>query len=87
MLLSHEKIVDAAVISVPDAKWGEVGLAVIVLKAGEQLDADEVTRFCRQRLAHFKAPRYVEFGSDLPRTQTGKTHKQELKRRYRDLPR
>lgn len=87
VLVRYDKIAQAAVIGVPDAMWGEVGLAVVVMKPGERASAGEIISFCRERLAKFKVPKYVEFTSELPHTPTGKIQKQELIRRYRDLPR
>jgi fatty-acyl-CoA synthase len=75
-------IADAAVIGVPDATWGETGLAVIVVKEGENLTEAKVLEHCRQRLARFKCPRSVAFTDALPRNATGKVYKPALREIY-----
>ena len=62
----------AAVVAVPDPKWGEVGCAYVVLRAGADLDEIALRAHLDQRLARYKIPRYVEFCDDLPRNATGK---------------
>ncbi len=74
-------ITEAAVIGVPDEKWGEVGKAFIVPKEGANLTEERVIGHCNERLARFKVPRYVDFIEALPRNATGKV----LKRDLRDL--
>ena len=80
VLAEHPAVLEAAVVAAPDEKWGEVPKAYVGLKAGQQATADELIEFCRGRLAHFKCPKYVEFGP-LPRTATGKIRKNELRAR------
>jgi fatty-acyl-CoA synthase len=75
-------VVEAAVIGVPDPKWGEVGLAVIVLGPGAWLDEASVRAYCRERLAGFKVPRHVRFVEALPRTPSGKLEKAALRARF-----
>jgi fatty-acyl-CoA synthase len=70
-------IVEAAVIGVPDEKWGEVGLALLV---GVERPVEEIRLSLRQHLAGFKIPRYVRFVDALPKTATGKIRKSELRR-------
>jgi fatty-acyl-CoA synthase len=81
-LVAHPLVYDAAVIPVPDEKWGEVPKAFIMLKPGEEVTEIELIEFCRSRLAHYKAPRSVEFVVSLPRNATGKTLKGELRKKY-----
>lgn len=81
LLYSHPKILEAAVVGVPDAIMGEEVKAYIVLKPQEQMTIDEVRDFCRQNLASFKVPRYVEFIDELPKNIIGKTLKKHLKKR------
>jgi len=81
-LVAHPMVYDAAVIPVPDEKWGEVPKAFVVLKPGEEATELELLEFCRARLAHYKAPRSVEFVRTLPRNATGKTLKGELRKKY-----
>jgi fatty-acyl-CoA synthase len=80
VILQHPAVLECAVIAVPDPKWGETPKAFVTLRSGAMLQADELIAFCRERIAHFKAPRYVEFG-DLPKTSTGKTQKYVLRDR------
>jgi fatty-acyl-CoA synthase len=68
------------VIAIPDPKWGETPKAFVTLKPGASLDAETLIAFCRDHMAHFKAPRAVEF-QDLPKTSTGKTQKFVLRER------
>jgi len=81
-LVAHPMVYDAAVIPVPDEKWGEVPKAFVVLKPGEEATELELLEFCRARLAHYKTPRSVEFVQTLPRNATGKTLKGELRRKH-----
>ena len=66
----------------PDEKWGEVPMAFIELKPGEDATAEEIIAFCRERLAGFKTPKAVEFG-ELPKTSTGKIQKFILREQAR----
>jgi acyl-CoA synthetase (AMP-forming)/AMP-acid ligase II len=79
-LYEHPAVLEAAVVAAPDEKWGEVPKAFVALKPGKQATAEELIEFCRARLAHFKCPKSVEFGT-LPRTSTGKIRKNELRAR------
>ncbi|MBZ5595281.1 MAG: long-chain-fatty-acid--CoA ligase [Acidobacteriia bacterium] len=81
-LAAHPSVYDAAVIPVPDEKWGEVPKAFVVLKPGEQATELELLEFCRAHMAHYKAPRSVEFVSALPKNATGKTLKRDLRKKY-----
>jgi fatty-acyl-CoA synthase len=66
------------VFAVPDARWGEVPAALVALKEGATASADELIAYARDRLAHFKAPKKVDFGP-LPRNLTGKVQKFALR--------
>jgi fatty-acyl-CoA synthase len=79
-LYQHPSVLEAAVIAIPDEKWGEVPKAFVTLQPGARLTAEELIAFARERLAHFKAPRAVEFGP-LPKTSTGKIQKFVLRDR------
>ncbi len=72
-------ILEAAVVAAPDERWGEVPVAVVVLKPGVIATADDVLAHCRERLAGFKVPRRVEFRDQLPKGGTGKILKGELR--------
>ena len=77
-LFRHPSIEDAAVVAKPDEKWGEVPCAFIKLAQGTELDESEIISYCRQNMAHFKAPKKVIF-TELPRTSTGKVQKFKLR--------
>jgi len=79
VLYKHPKIMEAAVVGVPDAVFGEQVKAFIVLKQGEQLTEDDVQHYCSRSLADYKVPKYVQFISEMPRNQVGKVMKQSLK--------
>ena len=74
-LYGHPKIADVQVIGVPDDKYGEELCAWIQLVPGEAADADEIRGFCRDRIAHYKVPRYIRFVDGFPVTVTGKVQK------------
>jgi fatty-acyl-CoA synthase len=82
-IVSHPAVLEAAVVAVPDLKWGEVPKAFVALRAGEAISAAEIIEYVRSRLAHFKAPKYIEFG-ELPKTSTGKIQKYVLRQRAVD---
>src|SRR5262245_36308718 len=75
VLLRHPAVQEAAVVGMPDAKWGEAPHAFVVLKPGRTATAEELRAFTRERLAHFKTPHSVTFVTELPKTATGKIQK------------
>ena len=75
VLLRHPAVQEAAVVGVPDARWGEAPHAFVVLKSGATAAADEIRQFTRDRLAHFKCPHAITFVAELPKTATGKIQK------------
>jgi fatty-acyl-CoA synthase len=79
-LAKHDAVLEAAIVAMPDEKWGERPKAFVELKEGEEVGEDELIAFCREHLARFKCPARVEFG-ELPRTSTGKVQKFVLRER------
>jgi fatty-acyl-CoA synthase len=79
---SFDEVSQSAVVGTPDARWGEVGLALVQLRPGAMLAADEVLARCRERLARYKVPQRVEFVTSLPLSAQGKVLKHELRARY-----
>jgi O-succinylbenzoic acid--CoA ligase len=79
VLLEHPAVRDAGVFGRVDSAWGEAVTAVVVLRDGLGVDADELRRFCAERLASFKVPKAVEFAQRLPRTESGKLLRRQLK--------
>jgi long-chain acyl-CoA synthetase len=89
VLYQHPKVLEAAVIGLPDAVRGEKVSAYVVLKPGETATAAEIRAFCRERLAHYKEPRAVTFRDKLPKSMAGKVlrrilHDEELARRQQE---
>ncbi|HEY8485810.1 MAG TPA: long-chain-fatty-acid--CoA ligase [Limnochordales bacterium] len=83
VLYQHPAVLEAAVVAAPDPKWGEVPKAFVVVRPGSSVSAQELIDFCRERMAHFKAPKQVEFVEALPKTATGKIQKYLLRQRVR----
>jgi acyl-CoA synthetase (AMP-forming)/AMP-acid ligase II len=82
VLETHPGVLEVAVIGVPDEKWGETPLAVVVARPGHHLAEAELLAHARQSLAGFKAPRRVQFVDNLPRNSVGKVAKAELRKEY-----
>jgi fatty-acyl-CoA synthase len=74
VLFKHPKIMEAAVVAASDEKWGEVPCAFVSLKAGQEMEVDELIAYCREELAGFKIPKKVVFGT-IAKTSTGKVQK------------
>ncbi|EYF06607.1 acyl-CoA synthetase [Chondromyces apiculatus] len=83
VLATHPKVVEVALIGVPDERWGEVGRAVVVARG--ELDVEELLAFARERLAKYKVPRSVVLVEALPRTSAGKVDKRGLVTRSHSL--
>ncbi len=80
-LMSHEKILDAAVVGIPDEKWGEAVKAFVVL-SDSSLDEDQIISYARTKIAGYKCPRSINFISELPRNPSGKILRRELRDPY-----
>jgi fatty-acyl-CoA synthase len=78
VLREHPQIEDVAIKGIPDPKWGEVGHAFIIPKAGKALEPQEVIKWCESRLARYKLPKEVTFCREFPRTSLGKVRKAGL---------
>lgn len=82
-ILAHPAVLECAVVSAPDDKWGEVPVAIVVAKPGAELSSEELLAFLSQRLARFKLPRLIEFRKEsLPRSVTLKVKKMSLREKY-----
>ena len=81
-LMGHPAIADVAVIGVPDEKWGEVPMALVVRKPDTQVTESEILAFARERLAGFKTPKSVGWVDALPRNPSGKILKKDLREPY-----
>jgi len=82
VLYSHPAVAEAAVIGIPDPKWGEVGRAIVALRPGASVTEEELLDFCRERLARYKVPKSIIFVDALPKTGAGKIDKERLKKEH-----
>ncbi len=82
VLTSHGAIAEAAVIGVPDVRWGETGCAFLVLRNGQACTSTDLLTWCDQHLARYKRPTHVRFVETLPRTASGKLKKDQLRARF-----
>ena len=82
VLYQHPAVLMCAVIGLPDARWGEVGRACVVLRPGARADEAELLDFMATRLAHYKVPKSVVLRSELPISAAGKILKRELRDEY-----
>jgi acyl-CoA synthetase (AMP-forming)/AMP-acid ligase II len=85
-IMEAEGIADAAVIGIPDAKWGEAVKAVVIRAPAARIDEQELIAHCRARIAHYKVPRSITFVAELPRLASGKVSKVALRNRYSAAP-
>jgi acyl-CoA synthetase (AMP-forming)/AMP-acid ligase II len=79
VLYEHDALLEVAVVGRPDERWGEVPVAYVVLRDGEEATADELLDHCRGQLARFKVPKDIVFIEQLPRNPSGKVLKRELR--------
>ncbi|HVP79091.1 MAG TPA: long-chain-fatty-acid--CoA ligase [Thermodesulfobacteriota bacterium] len=82
ILYMYPAILECAVVGVPDPKWGEAVKAIVVLKPGQKATEQEIIQFCKEKIAHYKAPKSIDFIGALPRTGSGKIHKKNLRDKY-----
>jgi acyl-coenzyme A synthetase/AMP-(fatty) acid ligase len=85
VLITHPQVIDVAVIGVPNEDFGEEVKAIVQLVEGEVGSPEleqQLLDFCRERLAHYKCPRSIDFEEELPRLPTGKLYKRLLRDRY-----
>jgi fatty-acyl-CoA synthase len=78
-LHTHPAVLEASVIGVPDDRYGEELMAWIRVREGQTLTEDEIRDYCKDRIAHFKRPRYVKFADEFPMTVTGKVQKYKMR--------
>ncbi|OWV98010.1 AMP-binding protein [Rhizobium sp. R693] len=81
-LASHPAILDTAVVGIPDARWGECGIAYVVLRPGLVATGEEIAGHCAERLAAFKRPARILFVETIPRTASGKVQKHLLRHQH-----
>jgi fatty-acyl-CoA synthase len=81
-LYTHPAVAECAVIGVPDARWGEVGRAIVVRRGGQQVTEAELIAYLDGRLARYKIPKTVVFTDALPHTASGKILKPDIRQKY-----
>jgi len=82
---AHPKVLESAVTGVPSEFHDDEVKAYVILKANETLDPIEIVKWCKERLAYFKVPRYIEFRTEFPKTPTHRVQKYKLKEEKRGL--
>ena len=82
VISSHPAVLEAAVIGVPDDKWGELVKGLVILRPGMTATEKEIIDFCRPRIAGFKRPKSIDFYEDFPRTAMGKVSKKDVREKY-----
>jgi len=82
VIFDLQGVADVGVIGVPDERWGETGMAIVVLKTGVILSPEQIIDHCKENLARFKVPRYVAFVDALPRNAAGKVLKRTLREQF-----
>lgn len=82
ILADHPKIFNLAIIGVPDEKWGETGMAFVMVNEGETLTKEEILEFLSEKVGRYKLPTHVRFVDELPMTASGRIKKADLKEKY-----
>ncbi|MBF0525205.1 MAG: long-chain-fatty-acid--CoA ligase [Deltaproteobacteria bacterium] len=82
VLYSHPKILEAAVVGIPDEKWGEAVAAAVVPRPGVDISAEEIVSFCKSKIAGYKSPKKVFFLEELPKTGSGKIYKKGIREHF-----
>jgi acyl-CoA synthetase (AMP-forming)/AMP-acid ligase II len=82
VLMTHPAVMESAVIGIPDERWGEAILALVMLKQGQKTTEQELIEHCRRQVASFKKPKRIEFVQDFPRTPLQKIKKNELREKH-----
>jgi len=82
VIAAHPAVLECAVVGVPDEKWGEAAKAIVQLKPGQSLDAEQVMALCKSALGGMKTPKSVEFWPELPRSAVGKVLKRDIRARF-----
>jgi len=81
-LMSHPQILDAAVVGIPDEKWGETVLGFVILAEDASISEDEIIAYSREKIAGFKCPKTIKFINEIPRNPTGKVLRRKLREPY-----
>lgn len=82
VLYQHPAVLECAVVSAPDDRWGERVQAVVVLKSGETATVDDLMQFCRASLGGYKCPKAIEFWASIPKTPVGKILRKDIKKTF-----
>jgi long-chain acyl-CoA synthetase len=82
VLSAHPAVAEAILVGVPDDKWGEVGMGLVIKKRGAELSGEELISFCKSRLASYKKPKFIEFVNEFPKSASGKILKNEIRQKY-----
>jgi acyl-CoA synthetase (AMP-forming)/AMP-acid ligase II len=82
VIYSHEAVLETAVVGIPHEYWGEAVKALVVLKDGMQATEQEIIDLCKETIASYKKPKYVEFVDQLPKSPTGKILKRVIREEY-----
>jgi len=81
-LMSHPQILDAAVVGIPDEKWGETVMGFVILAEDASISEDEIIAYSREKIAGFKCPKTIKFINEIPRNPTGKVLRRKLREPY-----